>query len=130
MHSNRMRTVRCSGRLAGGGGGVCPGARRCLPRECLTDTPPWTEHYLAATTLRTVKIVALQVKSTFCHLFSNDCKNWKVNTEKIHSRKSTNTNHFYNNVKNYLKVYVRNNKFLLIKLALIIIPITLLGLQK
>ena len=37
MHSSRMRTVRCSSRLAGEvclpGGGVCPGG--CLPGGCL-----------------------------------------------------------------------------------------------
>ena len=45
MHSSRMRTVRCSSRLWGGGGGVCfvhtgippgqttPLGRMCLPKE-------------------------------------------------------------------------------------------------
>ena len=43
MHSSRMRTVHCSGRLGGGGsaqGGIClqgVSAWGCLPRGC---TPP------------------------------------------------------------------------------------------
>ena len=66
MHSSRMRTVRCSGRLMGGGvfaqgvcvcplgdvcpGGVCPGGGECLPRRwrvsaqegvCLEGLPKW-----------------------------------------------------------------------------------------
>ena len=41
MQSSRMRTIRCSGRLLGGG--VCPGG--CLPREgCLPS--PWGVHPL------------------------------------------------------------------------------------
>ena len=40
MHSSRMRTVRCSNRLLGGGEDVCAGG---LPRGCLPDTPLWTE---------------------------------------------------------------------------------------
>ena len=63
MHSSRMRTVRCSGRLGGGGnclskkgvflGGCLPvgvSARRYLLRGCLTRgcmpggcTPPWIQ---------------------------------------------------------------------------------------
>ena len=35
MHSSRMRTVRCSGRLGGGGAGVCPGG--CLTRGGVSD---------------------------------------------------------------------------------------------
>ena len=41
MHSSRMRTVRCSNHLGGGGTcrpsecGIYPGGR-CLPRECLS----------------------------------------------------------------------------------------------
>ena len=34
MHSSRMRTVRCSNHLVGGGGVVCPGGV-CLPGGCL-----------------------------------------------------------------------------------------------
>ena len=86
MHSRRMRTVRCSNRLLreGGGsaqpgrgvsvrGGICLGG--CLPMGCLPRGDPspleqndrclW-EHYLAATTLRSVKIFVL---STLCFRF-------------------------------------------------------------
>ena len=57
MHSNRMRTVRCSGHL---GGGVCPGERipACNgqtsfpnPRmDKILDTRLW-KHYFSATTV-------------------------------------------------------------------------------
>ena len=66
MHSSRMRTVRCSGRLGEGGvclgrvylGGGLPG--RCLPRGCLPGgCLPWgqgvsvqTEPANACTTLQ------------------------------------------------------------------------------
>ena len=76
IHSNRMRTVRCSGQ-----GGVCPGVcvsqhalgRGCLPQACW-DTPPkdrildtrlW-KHYLSATTLRMVKILCVPVHCIHC----------------------------------------------------------------
>ena len=86
MHSSRMRTVRCSGRRgcasqhALGRGCVSQhalGMGVCIPActgqgvsawgECLPHTPPpcglndrrlW-KHYLAATTLRTVKMKAM-----------------------------------------------------------------------
>ena len=62
MHSSRMRTVRCSGRLllgAGGGGG-------CLPRGVYITTPPvdrildtrLLKHYLSITTYSDSKNVS------------------------------------------------------------------------
>ena len=72
MHSSRMLTVHCSGRLRGWGwggflpGGVYPGGclpggclprRGCLPQggsypgECLPDTPLWTESQTGVKTL-------------------------------------------------------------------------------
>ena len=92
MHSSRMRTVRCSSRLLGGGvsawlvsaqggvclggvclGGVCPGGLpggMCIPVCTEANNPPvdrildtrFWKHYLAATLLRTVPISS---KTTF-----------------------------------------------------------------
>ena len=47
MHSSRMRTVLCSGRL--GEGGVCQGVVH-LPPDKILDTRLW-KHYLSATLL-------------------------------------------------------------------------------
>ena len=44
IHSSRIRTVRCRGRLLGGS--VCPGEclpRGCLPKEVCVHRPLWTE---------------------------------------------------------------------------------------
>ena len=79
MHSSRMCTVRYSGRrgvclpgegvsaregVSAQGWGVCPGIR-CLPRHSpvnrMTDRRLW-KYYLAATTLRTVKIGNCKIK--------------------------------------------------------------------
>ena len=45
MHSSRMRTVCCSGRLGGGGvqEGVCVSGGVCIPACNGADTPLWTE---------------------------------------------------------------------------------------
>ena len=41
MHSSRMRTVRCSSRLLGGGWDVCPGV--CVPGRVCTPPRLWTQ---------------------------------------------------------------------------------------
>ena len=93
MHSSRMLTVRCSGRLWGGGGvGVCLGGvsaqMGCLPRGgvswgwgvsaqggvcivggvcrggCLPNTPPWTEWQTGVKTLPCHNYVADGNKNT------------------------------------------------------------------
>ena len=53
-----MRTVRCSSHLLGAGG-VCPEGDVCLPPPREQNYRRLLKHYLAATTLRTVKTVLL-----------------------------------------------------------------------
>ena len=57
MHSSRMRTVRCSSRVLGGVGCLARGVSAWDTHPpCGQNDRQVSKHYLAATTLRTVKI--------------------------------------------------------------------------
>ena len=78
MHSSRMRTVRCSGRLLGQGG-VCPGrvsawggcllGGGCLPDGCTPPFPLWTKFLTHACENITFLQLRLRTVKIFLFLF-------------------------------------------------------------
>ena len=75
MHSNRMRTVPCSSRLLGGGGGLCPGGSAqggTPPVNRMTDA--CENITLPQTTLRTVITTENDVQ---CNINCNEEQNYK-----------------------------------------------------